>query len=86
MYINDVDEGGGTRFTDLDRVVQPRKGSAILWPSVTDGNLTRDEPNTHHEALPPVSGIKYAVNLWLHMYDFKTPSRRGCKWTTRNTR
>lgn len=85
MYINDVAEGGGTRFTDLGITVQPRRGRAVLWPSVLGADLARPEPKTHHEALPPVSGVKYGVNLWLHQYDFKTPSRRGCKLTTRNT-
>jgi len=85
MYINDVEEGGGTRFTDLGITVQPERGKAVLWPSVLDSDLSSSEPNTHHEALPPVSGVKFGVNLWLHQYDFKTPSRKGCKWTTRNT-
>mmetsp|Transcript_42281 Transcript_42281/g.104792 ORF Transcript_42281/g.104792 Transcript_42281/m.104792 type:complete len:435 (+) Transcript_42281:2-1306(+) len=86
MYINDVEEGGGTRFTDLDLTVKPRAGKAVLWPSVLDRNLSQEEPRTHHEALPPVSGLKFAVNLWIHQHDFKTPSRNGCKWTTRNTK
>jgi prolyl 4-hydroxylase len=40
---------------------------------------------THHEALAPVSGTKFGANLWLHQYDFKGPSSKGCKWTSRNT-
>jgi hypothetical protein len=85
MYINHVEEGGATRFNDLGIDVQPRKGSAVLWPSVLDRDLAREEPKAHHEALPPVSGTKLGVNLWWHLHDFKTPSTRGCKWTTRNT-
>ena len=34
MYLNDVEAGGETRFTRLNISVTPRKGSAILWPSV----------------------------------------------------
>mmetsp|Transcript_11281 Transcript_11281/g.33494 ORF Transcript_11281/g.33494 Transcript_11281/m.33494 type:complete len:98 (+) Transcript_11281:564-857(+) len=85
MYGNDVVAGGGTRFTDLDITMQPRMGSAILWPSVTDADLDVEEPDTHHEALPPEAGIKFGMNIWIHQYDYKTPSRKGCKWTTQNT-
>ena len=34
LYLSDVEEGGETRFTKLNISVKPRKGSAILWPSV----------------------------------------------------
>ncbi|KAG8466974.1 hypothetical protein KFE25_008353 [Diacronema lutheri] len=85
IYLNDVQQGGGTSFTDLGIAVQPKRGKAVLWPSVLDAQLERIEPMTHHEALPPVSGTKYGANLWLHQYDFKTPSSNGCKWTSRNT-
>jgi len=30
-------------------------------------------------------GIKYGANMWLHQFDFKTPSERGCKLTYVNT-
>ena len=38
IYLNDVEEdaGGGTRFSLLNITVQPKKGSAVLWPSVLD--------------------------------------------------
>ena len=32
LYLNDVEEGGGTRF-DLGFTVQPKKGKAVLWPA-----------------------------------------------------
>jgi hypothetical protein len=31
------------------------------------------------------SGVKYGANMWLHQFDFKTPSERGCKLTYVNT-
>ena len=41
MYLNDVPEGGGTRFTDLPSgpvTFQPQRGKAILWPSVLESD------------------------------------------------
>eukprot|EP00307_Rebecca_sp_RCC1486_P004928 CAMPEP_0119410100 /NCGR_PEP_ID=MMETSP1335-20130426/3217_1 /TAXON_ID=259385 /ORGANISM="Chrysoculter rhomboideus, Strain RCC1486" /LENGTH=443 /DNA_ID=CAMNT_0007434575 /DNA_START=58 /DNA_END=1385 /DNA_ORIENTATION=+ len=81
IYLNDVEEGGGTRFTDIDITMQPKRGRAVMWPSVLDSDLTQLEPMTHHEAIAPVSGTKFGANLWGHQFDFKTPSSKGCKWT-----
>jgi len=29
--------------------VQPKRGKAVLWPSVMDGDPTRQDPRTHHQ-------------------------------------
>ena len=34
---------------------------------------------TEHEALPPLEGLKYSANLWLHQYDFRGPNTHGCE-------
>ncbi len=44
MYLSTPEEGGGTRFNDLDIVMPARKGDAVLWHSTTDADPTRDEP------------------------------------------
>ncbi|GMH59472.1 hypothetical protein TL16_g02834 [Triparma laevis f. inornata] len=81
LYLNDVEEGGGTSFPDLlggGIVVTPKKGKALMWPSVLDGDPTRRDARTMHQANPVVKGVKYAANSWLHLYDFKTPNAAGC--------
>lgn len=70
VYLSDVEAGGGTKFNDLGVVVTPKLGRAILWPSVLSADLLTGEPKTHHEALPVEAGIKFAANLWIHLYDF----------------
>eukprot|EP00967_Tisochrysis_lutea_P134688 scaffold238267_cov33-Tisochrysis_lutea.AAC.1 len=78
--------GGGTRFVDLDLTVTPKLGRAILWPSVRAHDLLSGERKTHHEALPVEKGVKYSANLWIHLYDFKSPSRAGsCPFLGSNT-
>ena len=59
LYLNDVEEGGGTRFPLLDITVQPKMGSAILWPSVLDDPPEKKDFRTDHEALEVTKGIKY---------------------------
>ena len=68
-----MEEGGGTNFPRLDLTVQPKKGSAVLWPSVLDEDPTRQDARTHHQAKPVIKGLKYAANYWIHGDDFKTP-------------
>ena len=78
LYLSDVEEGGTTAFTKLGFEVTPKKGRAVLWPSVLDGDPTKRDDRTFHEAKPVVRGEKYAANAWLHMYDFKAPYKVGC--------
>ena len=85
MYLSDVDEGGGTRFADLNITVPAVKGTAVVWPSVTSADPSQDEPNTNHEGLPPVSGVKFAANAWIHNHDYRTPAARNCILAHRNT-
>jgi prolyl 4-hydroxylase len=74
LYLNDVEEGGGTRFNELAEGVepvdvQPKKGSALVWPSVLHEDILSPDFRTEHEALPVVKGFKYAANAWLHLRD-----------------
>jgi len=78
MYLSDVEEGGGTRFTKLGIEVTPKKGRAVLWPSVRNDDPFIRDPRTHHEAKAVIKGEKYAANAWLHMFDFKAPFKVGC--------
>lgn len=79
MYFNEVEEGGGTRFPKLDNLtVEPRLGRVLVWPSVLDEDLYREDQRTWHEALPVFRGEKYAANAWIHTRDFQTPFDHGC--------
>jgi hypothetical protein len=61
MYLNDVPEGGCTRFTHLDLAVQPKRGRALLFfPSFIDG---RPDLRTLHEAEDAVD-VKWVVQQW----------------------
>ncbi len=82
MYLNDVEEGGETRFNDVGEspgaTVTPKKGRVALWPSVWDNDPTRKEYRTGHEAMPVKKGVKYGANMWLHLYNFHQPFRVLC--------
>lgn len=78
LYLNDVEGGGGTRFTNLEITVEPKRGRALVWPSVLDDDPTKVDRWTQHEALPVTKGEKYAANSWIHIRDFKTPFAKNC--------
>lgn len=78
LYLNEVEEGGGTNFPKLDLTVLPKRGRALLWPSVLNEDPNAIDPRTDHQALPVIKGIKYGANAWVHQRDFKTPNKNGC--------
>lgn len=55
IYMNDVAEGGETRFTLFDESVRPKRGRLVIFPS----NYAYV-----HEALAPISGVKYSMAVW----------------------
>ena len=78
LYLNDVEEGGGTDFPTLGITVQPKRGRVLIWPSVFNDNPNKKDKRTEHQALPVIKGIKYGANAWLHQRDFKTVFERSC--------
>jgi len=78
LYLSDVEEGGGTKFNDLDLIVEPKKGKALLWPSVLNEDPNEKDFRTHHEAMPVIKGRKFATNAWLHLREFKQNNSNNC--------
>jgi len=78
LYLNDVEEGGGTKFNKLDIIVTPKRGMGLLWPSVLNEDLNLKDGRTEHEAMAVIKGQKYAANAWIHLRDMKTPHATGC--------
>ena len=73
-----MEAGGHTHFPRLNVSVQPRRGAALLWPSVLDADPNERDDRTEHESVAVVAGTKFAANYWLHMWDFQQPTRHGC--------
>jgi prolyl 4-hydroxylase len=54
-YLNDVAEGGETRFVDLDVNVAPQAGRLLMFPPYW---------MYQHEGRPPLSGDKYILSTY----------------------
>jgi prolyl 4-hydroxylase len=76
--LNDVEAGGGTNFPKLGITVMPKRGRALLWPSVLNSAPMSSDQRTTHQALDVEAGVKFAANGWIHMYDYLTPQKKGC--------
>jgi len=65
VYLDDAMEGGATRFTEIDCVIQPQAGMAVLW-----NNLNADgSPNaaTRHCGEPVTRGRKTIITKWFRV-------------------
>jgi prolyl 4-hydroxylase len=62
IYLNDVTEGGATRFKVIGKTVQPERGKLLAWNNRRpDGTLN---PATLHHAMKVRKGLKYVITRW----------------------
>lgn len=62
IYLNEVEAGGETRFTAIDKTVHPEIGKMLGWNNrCPDGSLN---PATLHQGMAVQRGLKYIVTKW----------------------
>ena len=62
IYLNDVDEGGETYFTEIDHCEKPERGKIIVFKNCDN---KKDRNNmSRHMGCDVKKGEKYAINLW----------------------
>lgn len=64
IYLNDVEEGGETYFTKLNKMYKPKHGTAIFWHNLTE-DQKKAHPYSEHAGMPVKKGIKWAINVWI---------------------
>ena len=62
VYLNTVEEGGGTAFPMAELEVQPRVGDAIVFENLDA--LGAPDPRSLHAGLPVQRGEKWLATLW----------------------
>ena len=62
VFLNPVDEGGTTAFTNLGIDVVPERGKLLVW----NNNSADGRPNeaTMHAGTPVIKGTKYIITKW----------------------
>lgn len=78
LYLSDVDEGGNTKFPDLGVSVTPKRGKALVWANTLSSDPRAKDTRMTHEAQVVKAGVKYAANVWVHLYEWERPSLWAC--------
>ena len=62
VYLNKVQKGGTTQFVNLNQIIYPKKGRAVVWCNIKkDG--TPDQM-TMHQSDPVIEGEKWIITKW----------------------
>jgi prolyl 4-hydroxylase len=62
IYLNDVGEGGATRFKRIDKIIQPEAGKLLAWNN--QDAFGRPNPDTLHHGMKVRKGTKYIITKW----------------------
>ncbi len=57
-YLNDVEDGGITKFEHFDIKIKPKKGKTLIWPA---------EWTHAHSGEVLNKGTKYIVTGWMNL-------------------
>jgi len=62
VFLNDVEGGGETNFTEAAAKVTPRRGNLLCWNNMN----AIGEPNSYamHQGMPVTAGTKYIITKW----------------------
>jgi len=66
IYLNDVEEGGSTYFSELNHYFFPKKGRAVVWNNLYEDG-TRNF-NVYHSGQPVKQGEKVIITQWFRQY------------------
>lgn len=61
-FLNDVEAGGTTEFTELGIALEPKPGVLLVWNNALPDGLTN--PKTMHAGRPVTAGAKYIFTKW----------------------
>lgn len=79
LFLSDVDDGGELGFPDLDwLLIEPKKGTAVLWHNVMRGDASEVDEMINYEHFPVGLGTKYGAQSYAHMYSWTDAHSRGC--------
>ena len=62
IYLNNVEKGGETFFSSLNKSFKPIKGDALIWNNLNYDGMPNK--NTIHQGKPVISGYKSIITKW----------------------
>ena len=69
IYLNDVPDGigGETYFPEIDKKIKGKKGDAVFWYNMKNGETDK---RTLHGGTEISEGVKYGLNIWVRTKKF----------------
>lgn len=62
IYLNKPDDGGATRFKEIDKIIQPESGKLLAWNNLDASGCPN--PATIHQGMKVRRGVKYIITKW----------------------
>ncbi len=62
VFLNDVEQGGETHFTEVGIKIEPKPGVLLVWNNALPDGTPNE--NTMHAGTPVVKGTKYIITKW----------------------
>ena len=62
VYLNEVEQGGGTHFVAINKTIRPRQGMAVVWNNLTPSGDVN--PQTLHAGMTVLEGEKFVITKW----------------------
>ena len=62
VFLNEVEEGGTTDFTELDFTITPKPGVLLAWNNADVDGVPSEM--TMHAGRPVTAGVKYVITKW----------------------
>lgn len=72
LFLNDVRKGGEVSFKGIDTSlnIQPKKGTALIWPGVQNNPSHLEWRTLFYESLPVRRGVKYGIRASFHLRSY----------------
>lgn len=61
-YLNAVEAGGATQFTELGFEIEPKPGVLLIWNNALPDGCPNE--STMHAGMPVLKGAKYVITKW----------------------
>lgn len=61
-FLNDVEEGGETHFTEIGIKIEPKPGVLLVWNNADESGAPNEL--TKHAGTPVAKGAKYIITKW----------------------
>lgn len=68
-FLNEVEEGGETHFTEVGIKIEPKPGVLLVWNNATPEGIPNE--GTMHAGTPVVKGAKYVITKWYRTRKWK---------------